>query len=400
MLRLPPEVIEICSAGCPDLRLFGPDGRETPFTVIEDMPSSGPQEKYQMEITQYIDGPEAVIFMRLPERYRPISVVEIHTPDRDFKKRVVLSSSRDGKIWRTIAEDAIYDFSSRIDLRKTKIEFKKTDDRYFRLKLLDYGKAAARDPKLRLRYQGLDFSVESMTPKELAVHRIYGLTAVYREGIPLYDSRTITDLHLKTDRDGNTVMLIAAGLPLDRISFDIADLYYSRATVVYAGDDRSDDSFRFLVRGTVYSFSLDGREEKQDIVEVRSRKSGYYKIVIENRGNPPLDIRSVALSWTRRNLYFIPIVQGGYTLCFGYDDMPMPEYDITRFINRESLSSLSPVRLSLEAIRNNPDFAPKRLGHDRERTEKIVLVSIVVILVGVMGYWAYSLIRKAGRNEP
>lgn len=400
-VHLTGDVLQTCSAGCPDLRLFGPGGAETPFVVIENIAPPEPQEKYPLEITDYApSGTEAVITMRLPEKHRPVTVLEIHTPDRDFKKRAVLSTSRDNKTWRTVAEDAIYDFSSRVALRKTRIELKRTDDRYFRLKLFDDGEKGPAGTSLRLKYEGLDFSVEGMPRKELQIQGVHALTALYRERVPVYDTKTFPNPAAQTDKDGNTVITLAAGLPVERLSFDIATPFYSRTAAVSSRAEDGNDEFRFVTQGTIYRFVLDGRNEEQTSIDARAPKQAAYRIVIENRGNPPLDVKAVDLSWVRQDLYFLsPAAADRHTLCFGNDTLTRPEYDLGRFITRANLARHSPVSLTTGAVRVNPDYVPKAPKQKRARVEKLILTAVVVVLVIVLGSWLYSLIKKMAQEK-
>jgi hypothetical protein len=401
-VHLPGAVLENCASGCSDLGLFGPLGKETPFVVIENVAPPEPQENYPLEITDYTpSGMEASITMRLPEKHRPVTVIEIHTADKDFKKRALLSSSRDNKTWRVVAEDVIYDFSSRVDLRKTRIEFKKKDDRYFRLKLSDDGgKEPPGKTAIRLKYEGLDFSVEGMQKKELHIQGVYALTALYRERMPVYDNKTFPDLSAKTDKDGNTVIILKAGLPMERLSFKVADPYYSRSVTVSASAPEDENLYRVVTRGTVYRFSLDGRKEEQSFIDARSSKQVSYKIVIENRGNPPLDVQAVDLSWVRQDLYFLALNGGDrHTLCFGNDTLSRPGYDIARFITGENLAQHSPASLTAGDIRVNAGYVPKAPKQKRARIEKLILTAVVVVLVIGMGFWLFTLVRKIAREK-
>jgi hypothetical protein len=395
-LHISGDVLAKCSAGCGDLRLFGPEGAETPFVVIENIVPAEPQEKYQLEVTGYTaSGDRAVVTLRLPEKHRAVSVLEVQTPDRDFNKRAVLEASGDGKTWRKVVEDAIYDFSSRVALRKTRLEFKKTSNRHFRLTLIDGGNGASSGRTVRLRYEGLDFSVEGMATKEISVNAVHAMTALSRESVPVYDVKTFTDLSAKTDKDGNTVVVLSAGLPVDRISFAVANPYYSRSVALYAGERDDDEAYRFVERGTIYRFLLDGRKEERLFIDARVPKRQYLKIVIENRGNPPLDVRSVALSWVQQNLYFIALRSGErHRLCFGSSETARPEYDLGRFITKENLSQHSPISLRTGDIRENPSYAPKAPKRTQERIEKLILTSVVIVVVLLLASWLYGLIKK------
>jgi hypothetical protein len=229
---------------------------------------------------------------------------------------------------------------------------------------------------------------------------VHALTALYRERVPAYDSKTFSDLSAKTDKDGNTVITLRAGLPVERFSFDIANPYYSRSVMVSVSGAEEVDTYRFLARGTIYRFALDGRKEEQSFVDVRSSKQASYKIVIENRGNPPLDVKAVDLSWVRQDLYFLALNDGDrHSLCFGNDTLARPEYDIARFITRGNLAQHSPASLLAGELRVNADYVPKAPKQKRARIEKRVLTVVVVVLVIGMGYWLFALVRKIAREK-
>ena len=393
------DVLEQCTPVFDDLRLFDSHSREIPFVVLENSRPAEPQEEYALEMTDYHEtAGKAVIIAQLPETHRSVSVIEINTPDRDFKKGILLESGRDGRTWRVVSRDVLYDFSSRVNLRKTRIEFPKTADRYFRLTVSDDGGKAQPDRNMRLSYQGLDFSVEGMTEKKLSIKGVHGLTAPQRERIPVYDSRTFRDLKTETDKDGNTVIVLDASLPVERIAFDIADAYYSRSVTISTSDTGKNE--RVLFRGAIHKFVLDGQKEEQTALDVRSRKSRTYRIVIENRKNPPLAIRGITLSWVEQNLYFITEQPGEvYTICFGNESLSRPEYDIARFISNRTLTDHQLLQLRRGDIRVNSAYVPVTPKAARDRIEKTVLIVVVLLVVALLAIWIFRLMKKLDHEK-
>ncbi len=393
------DVLEQCAPDCGDLRLFDSTGREIPYVVLENSRPAEPQVTYSLEMVDYHEtAGKAVVIVRLPEKHRPVSVIEVNTPDRDFKKGVLLESGRDGRTWRVMSRDVLYDFSSRVNLRKTRIEFPKTADRYFRLTVSDEGGTAKPGQPMRLSYQGLDFSVEGMAEKKLSIKGVQGLTAPQRERIPVYDSRTFRDVKTETDKDGNTVVILSARLPVERIAFDIADAYFSRSITISASDKGKDALV--LSRGAIHRFVLDGQKEEQTALDVRSRKSGTYRILIENRKNPPLAIRGITLSWVEQNLYFITERPGEtYTICFGNESLSRPEYDIARFITNRTLPDHRLLQLRRGDIRVNSSYVAATPRAERDRIERTVLISVVIVVVALLVVWIFRLMKKLDHEK-
>lgn len=391
------DIIRNAGAGLYDLRLFDSSGKETPFTIIENVPPyEETLETYPLEITGFDRGASsAVIIMKLPQKHRPISVLDLETADRDFKKRVTLSASSDGKKWQPLAEDSVYDFTSQVDLRKTRIEFPKSEARFFRLTLTDFAPQPATQQSIRLKYEGLEFSVNGVQKKELRIHAVKGSTLIPAEKKPVYDQKSFTGLAPALDKDGNTVIAFAAALPIDQLSIDVTNHYYYRTIHLYGSAAGRDDSYRFLASQPIYRFPLSSEQhEEKNHIESNVPKYAYYKVVVMNKNNPPLDIRGITVSWVQQNLYFIALRNDErYSLCFGNQRMTRPDYDIVRFVNRNSLSQHAFERATLAA--------PVKGGGPsltlRERLagmEKLVLKIVVVLLVAGMGAWLYALLKE------
>jgi hypothetical protein len=396
-VHLPEEVIRNSAPGLHDLRLFNSSGKETPFTIIENVPPyEETLETYSLEVTGYESGPaSALITMKLPEKHRPVSVLDLDIADRDFRKRLVLAASRDGKTWQHLAEDSIYDFTSQVDLRKTRVEFKKTDARFFRIELAEVVQQPEAGQSIKLAYEGLEFSVLGAQKKNLRIRSVKGSTLVPAKKKPAYDRKKFTDITPALDKDGNTTIELAPALPVDQLSFDIKNHYYYRTVNIYGSATGKDDSFRLLASRAVYRFPLspDQREEKNEI-DTALPTCSHYKIVVLNKSNTPLDITAMTVSWVGKNLYFVaPANDGRYSLCYGNQRMIRPDYDIVRFVNRHTLSQFAPELAALaDPVRKE---GPSLTLRERiAGMEKPLLRIVVVLLVIGMGAWLFSLLKK------
>ncbi len=398
-VHLSDEIISKANAGLQDLRVFDSSQKETPWVVIENVPPHEMIETYPLEITGYdSDTSSATVFTKLPQKHRPISVLDLASADRDFKKRVALFGSSDGKTWKPVTEDSIYDFSSQVNVRKTKIEFAKTDYRYFRLKLTDFKPQAGAGPSIKLKYEGLDFSVNGvLQKKDLRVQSVEGSTQTPSEKKPVYDRKTFDRLAPTLDKDGNTVIILQADLPFDRLTFDIANPYYYRTVTVYGSSTGKEDSYRYVTSQVIYRFPLSSEQhEEKNFIEQRMPKQTYYKVVIMNKNNPALELKGLTFAWVQQNLYFIALRNNErYSLCFGNAQIKRPDYDIANFVNQNTLSRNTYERAELASWRASGGPRPERFGG----IEKLILKIVVILLVIGMGLWLYTLMKKAPEKK-
>ena len=401
-VHLSDDIIQKSGTGLYDLRLFDSSGKETPFTVIDNVPPyEETLETYTLEITGYDSGASsAVITMKLPQKHRSIGLLDLDIADKNFKKRAVLSASSDGRTWQPLAEDSVYDFTSQVNLRKTRIEFARTDARFYRLTLTDFMPQQEPQQSIRLKYEGLEFSVHGMQKKDLRVNAVRGSTLIPAEKKPVYDRKIFTELSPTLDKDGNTVIVFAAALPIDQLSLDVTNHYYFRTVQLYGSADGRDGSYRLLASQPIYRFPLSAEQhEEKSQIETSMPKYTYYKAVILNKNNPPLDIRGVTVSWIQKNLYFIALRNGEqYLLCFGSQRETRPDYDIVRFVNRNSLSQHILESATLAAPIKSGGYQ-LTLRDRLAGMEKLVLTVVVILLVIGMGGWLYTLLKKSPEKK-
>jgi hypothetical protein len=399
-LHITDEIIQKTAPGYEDLRFFDTASKEIPSIVIGNNPPFETVETYPLEITGYENDVSFVaVILKMPQKHRPISVLNLEIQGGDFKKHIAVSGSSDGKTWSPLVEDSIYDFMSQVNLRKTKVEFPSTDSRYFRVKLTDFTpQAGGAKPSIRLKYDGLDFSVEGVKKKELRIRSVQGSTQTPAEKKPVYDKKTFTNLSPSLDKEGNTVIILKADLPVDQLILEVSNPYYYRTVYLYGSSTGKDDSYRLITSQMLYRFplSVEKHEEKNNI-EQRALKNTFYKVVIVNKNNPALEIKGITLAWVQQNLYFIALQNGGqHTLCFGNQKLKRPEYDIVQFINQNTLSKHAFERVEISPLRSSSGRPASEWFVGMEKT---ILTIVVVVLVIGMGGWLFLLLKKAGEKK-
>jgi hypothetical protein len=395
-------ILEKCSAGLQDIRLFDAARKEVPLVVIaEDRPAET-SETYPLEITGFSrEGSSQIITMKLPEKHRAITLINLTIADRDFKKKARLEGSNDSRKWAILADDVIYDFSSQIDLRKTKLSFSRSDYRWYRLRLVDEQPTGNPQTAIRLKYEGLDFSVNGLQKKELRINSMDARTTSTQERHLVFDEAVLDDIVRSQDKDGNTVIIIKTGLPLDRLRLEVTNPYYFRTVGLYASESGKDDTWQLVTQETIYRFPVfSGQHETKNQIYCPTQKRGHYKIVIENKNSPPLEVKSVIASWVRKNLYFVALSTAGtHSLCFGNPSTTRPDYDLARFLNVNTLSQHAFETLATLQLKENANYKPAMTGGQRAQIEKIILRTVVVLLVIGLGFWLYTLMKKVGKKQ-
>lgn len=394
------EIIRKTGVGLEDLRLFDVSQKEIPLVVIGNVPPHELIETYPLEVTGYdSEASSAILLMKLPQKHRPISVIDLDIADKDFKKRIALSESSDGKTWQLLTTDSIYDFSSQVSVRRTKLEFPSTDSRYYRLTITDFKPRTETQPSISLKYEGLDFSVNGVQKKELRIRSAQGSTQTPAEKRPVYDQKTFHNLSPTLDKDGNTVIVLPADLPLDKLILAVANPYYHRTINLYGSSTGKEDSFRFLASQVIYRFPLSSEQhEEKNFLEQSVPKQAYYRIVVINRNNPPLEIKEMTLSWIQQNLFFIALQNGErYSLCMGNTRIKRPDYDMANFVNQNTLSQHTYEQVALAPL--HATGGPRLTLSERfAGMEKLILKVVVFLLVIGMGSWLYLLMKKAPKK--
>ena len=177
---------------------------------------------------------------------------------------------------------------------------------------------------------------------------------------------------------------------------DVANPYYHRLMNIYGSASGKEDSYRLLAGQVIYRFPLSSEQhEEKNFLEQRLPKQAYYKIVIMNRNNPPLELKGMTLSWVQQNLYFIALKNNErYSLCMGNAHAKRPDYDIVNFVNQNTLSQHAYERMELASLRASGGPSPS-LRDRLAGMEKLILKIVVVLLVIGMGFWLYTLLKKA-----
>jgi len=377
------------------LRVYDSHDREIPYVIIENKSPESKPVNYSLEIIEYKEELDAsTITIKLPEKFEPIVRLKLDILDHDFKKDAELHGSFDMQTWSLLARDSIYDFSSQVDLKKTEIEFPKSSYRYYRLKLSNPSKTNSDIARLSIKYNGLDLNLDDVKTKTVKINDFIGET-LSEKNSTIYDEAGFTEFIQVPGKNQDTVIVLEANLPLNKLSFDIDNPYFYRKIRVYYSDTGEEDSYQFLTEQPIYRFSLSSDEETKTSILCEASKHRFYKIVIDNGNNPLLELKRIKLEWVRKDLFFVALNESdAYTLRFGSQDAERPNYDLGNFVNQSNWMRRPYEELEISLIHENSDYQASLPKDKKVKYEKMALRFIVICLVIAIGSWLYRLMRR------
>jgi len=320
--------------------------------------------------------------------------MKLHVRSRNFSKGFVLYGSSNRRTWKFITKGSLYDFSSRVNLSKTDIRFNNKKYMYYRIVISDREGQADSLKRLRLKHKDLDFTISDLRKRRLRLDGITGISPGKRGARDLFDEMQVhvKEISIEIDENGNSVITVDASLPLWKIDFDIKNSYFFRKVDVMAGDSDKIDSYENLGSFFIYNFPVSGVKESVTDISPRSTKKKFYRFIIENKNNPPLKVESIKFTWPRRYLYFISHDNlPSCKLYFGSINLDKPDYDLAQFITGKNWFTHKFTELTHGEIYGNADYDPSVTIDERARIEKIILIAVVMLLLGVMAFWIYRL---------
>ncbi len=397
-------ILEQCGADLGHIRVFDAHGSEVPFVILPHVIPARPEKTAPMKLLAYeSDEGTARLVLESPREFGPVSAIRIRVADRDFSRTVQIFGGDTTRQWVPLAEGRIYDFSSQVDLRSTRLDIPASGYRYYRLQLGSTGPEPRPDgASITLKYRGLDFNLQSFGPKRL---RIDGVTAHGGEGRKrqvVYDSREYAPAPFRVGKDGDSEAVIVGGVPLERLGFRVSDpAFYREVEVFTERRSRGRTKWHLAGRDRIYAVPFAGETARR--TEASFQGLGIhdrYRVVVRNGDNPPLAITALEYRWARRELFFMAVTgKGPYRIYFGGSDAERPSYDLGRFVRADNWFRQQARVLTTGSVSGNASWAgPPATG--RDTIERWVLYGVIILAVLLLALWWIRLFRREAGERP
>jgi hypothetical protein len=395
---LPGSILEGCEQSCRDMRLFDKENREIPFVILDNRMPPKKTARYPLEVLSYEDqATKTKIILKHPNPITPVTRLEMDSPDRDFNKAVTVSGSADMKNWKTLGHDDLYDFSSRVNLRKMHLSLGKNTYPYFQL-VIDEGKEKKNFKNIHLKFEGMDFSASTFTKKKLQISRFVVLDDTEALEKVTYDELKLQP-SVSTDTTKRvTEIVFHSVLPFSTLEFVIDNPYYYRPLKLYGANTGRKEDFVLIKYDSLYSFPISNRTETKKHIDTSvPQKYRSYKLVIENDANPPLKIESMTLRWVQKQLIFIGLDDHQeYRLLWGSPTVEEVSYDIAKMIRTDNWFNQPAISIQISPVVQNTGYKPFKGKDGKTLVEKNILVIVIVIVVMVVAFFLFQLWKKTG----
>lgn len=395
--------------GFPDLRVVDDRGREVAYALERATRRRTCPEREEVAARvvslELRDDAIEVVAELDPDAPSPQGAT-IHTPLRDFERRVRVFGSADGGAWEVLADDGrIFDYSRHMDVRNLDVPFPARRFRRFKL-AIERESDEQKSPFYELIREREGGEPGATTEVARFLHRPFRIDRVsfHREVDRTVEEKVATlraRLELAgvgPDRDGRATQIeVEAGrLPLSRLALRTSTRNFDRpARVLAAVGDGPNPRWEEIGRGRLYRHRLGTFRDEGLELEFAERRADRLRIVVEDGDSPPLDVLGVDGDRSDVRLAFLGEPGRRYRLAYGSDASDPPSYD-----TEAVLAALGPEArreaVALGPPQANPDYRPSR----RPWIGDAAALALALILMAAVLAWAIvQAVRRADKAK-
>jgi hypothetical protein len=394
-VRIDARIFAASRSDLADLRVADQAGREVPHVIRREAEETQPEILAARVFNRtYVPGKFSTLTLDFGAAAMK-DTLAVRTPGENFRRRVDVAGSGDGRAWETLLEGAyLFDVREGPEgkpFRKEEVRLPPGDHRYLRVRVhLGPG-----DPR-RLEIGEVVATRTAVKPPVL-------------DTIPL----RMTGIR-ELESEHSTEILLDAGsrnLPLRTLHLDFADPNFHRAVVVegrneerrvvalHGEDDASgrverEVPWSHLAGGTIYRITAPEGAESGLAVKLDETPARYLRVRIRNGDDRPLEFRTARAEMVARSLLFPASPGSRYALYYGNPQARAPRYDLSHFLAR-----LEQVRISDATPgepRENPSFAAGDGDLPWSERHPAILWGALLLAAGALAVLIRSLARTGG----
>ncbi|MCA9230890.1 MAG: DUF3999 family protein [Planctomycetales bacterium] len=323
---------------------------------------------------------------------------------KDFEQRVRVFSSPAGEQWSPLGEEAlIFDYSRFMDVRRDSVRFPETADRRFRIVIDDV--TAEQESELLVLTRRLTGAEEAEREERVTIdRRPFRIERIdfWREAerersagdkkieYPVGEIRVVQE----PDEQQTLVVIEPGRVPLTSLKLQTTAKNFSRRAVVEVEQKRGVQStWSAIGEHTLSRIDFRGLKQEELEVEFAESRQETYRLVIDNRDSPPLEVSGVAARGNEYEIVFLAAPSTSYQLVYGLPEAEAPQYD-TAAIRQVLGEGFRPTPAELGAQTSRGGAAAFRwTGLLNNRP---LLIGVIALLVVVL---AWGLVRAAKRFE-
>lgn len=381
-----------------DIRLFDYKGTEVPFVICDETPQFASAQTFTGTIENYEtrDNIETIL-VSVPENSSGVNTIRFEMDGKNFNKNIKVESSADKQAWTPVCENQIYDFSQRINLRKTDFVFPVLiRNPWFKITLTPLEKIKDNSSvEFKADQDQLSLQFNSLNSQQSRIEAInFGYAPASLHQPPL-DSYVFSNLKIFHDKPDELMLdLESLHLPVAQVEFEIDKPYYHRpveGTLLFKNRPM-DKSYGAL-------YKIPHLPAENNILSFRSAMADQVHFRFTNGDNPPLVVQSVKISWIRKNLLFIPEAGKTYALFFGNPEIKAPEYELNRLLPPLDEAFFFKTALVPSTSLSNPKYQALTPVKVKNYFWKGLLIALLIGLAVALPLWLKRILRDFKKTE-
>lgn len=391
-----------------DLRLIDKSGDPTP-SVLRPVKTSRSQTvrrtwTAERPAARPLENGGLEIIVELKPNDPAANGLTLVTPLDDFEQRVRVETSTDGRAWEPAAESVIFDYSRYMDVRQNRLVFPKTARRHFRI-IVDDVTATQESELLELtrRLQGTEETerVERLTVQRrpFRIDRVQFWRDEEQE-------RTTGDakgdypparFHVEQDAAARQthVFVETRREPVTKLTIETDQRNFSRrASVQVEHIEGVQRTWQSLGEATLTRIDFQDLQREQLSIGFPETRRGRFRIVIENRDSPPLDVTGIAAEGNVQELVFLAAPGETYRVIYGHAGAEPADYD-TAAVDELLRSGYAPTPAELGDQQVHADAdGPVARNWPALLNDPALLVGVITVLVILLALGLYQAARR------
>lgn len=413
VVALDSDVYEASRSDYSDLRLQDSGGTVVPFllrTAAETRPQNMRQfHDARLRSAQPLADNALEILIEIPEGTPQPQGIQLVSPLKDFQHRVRVFSSADGEQWQPLTEEGlIFDYSRFIAVRSDSVSFVDPlpeDHKQLRIVIDD----VTAEQQSRLLELTRELVGEEETSRSVQVtvdrrplkidqvqlwHEVELLQVVQKDRIayPLAEMSIARD-----EQQGQTLVTVHSRRePLTQLTLVTPSRNFSRHVSVEVPQVQGvRTQWQPIGSAVISKLDFKALQRQQLAIAFPENRHRQYRLVIDDRDSPPLEIADVEAAGSVKELVFFASPEQQLTLAYGENGerWEAPSFD-TSAITAALAEGYQPQQAVLAASVERVAAGEPPLDLKALLNCPGVLLSIIVLMLAVLGWFLY----QAGRR--
>jgi hypothetical protein len=405
-LRLDSAIYNATRLQLPDVRILDEQNAEVPFW-LDQLTKTKAETWYEWSQPKNLtlDPTEGMleIVVDLKANVPSASAIGILTPLADFRQRVRVFGDAAGT-WKPLVEDGlIFDYSRYMNVRDRELPLPANNYRRFRI-VIDAATAEHESQLMELTRRLRGKVEEDRTEKVQIDRRPFRIDRIeFRHDSK--NERTVgkltipypaNEVDIKQDKEAKQTQIdiTTKRESLTSLTIENSTRNFSREArveiPVYQGVRRR---WETIANATISRLKFRDLNREQLTISFPEQRQAEFRVVIENKDNPALDITGVQPEGIVDRLVFLAQPKTKYHLVYGSKKAEAPDYD-TATIRASLEKNYEPLEASLGEAVENFELDERGGGFERFINNPIVWITTSAVLVVALGWGLFHAVRR------